>query len=190
MDLPETARANDEIVVMIRQCSEEGRIIAEDEILKCAARLGILILPWEDQGEEVKSILDGIEAKSGDVRTLVARDGSRWFYSAQYMTDAYADLLLQKQEDPVQLIAAIVRENSRAYPRPVPLDYFTRHPFDLSGQEVLDYVKQMTADHAYADIVSITTSTSMEFLYSTLHLEPAHASLLAEWFDTGQASNP
>jgi hypothetical protein len=34
------------------------------------------------------------------------------------------------------------------------------------------------------------TSASSVFLYSTLYLEPAHASMLAEWLDVGQFDNP
>ena len=48
----------------------------------------------------------------------------------------------------------------------------------------------MGGEEEYRDIVSTTTSTSRVFLYSTLHLEPDHASMLAEWLDVGQSNNP
>jgi hypothetical protein len=48
----------------------------------------------------------------------------------------------------------------------------------------------MSAQDEYRDIEPTTTSTSRVFLYSTLHLEPEHASMLAEWFDVGQSNNP
>jgi len=178
------------VAVIIRQCSEEGRLIAEDEILVCAENQCLLTSPPADRSEEVKNILDSLAKKSGDVHKLIAQDGTRRFYSSQFMTEAYAVILLQKQGDPLQLIAEIVRQNSRVYPRPVPLDIFTRPPFDLAEQEIIDNIKQMTTDKTYCDIRLITTSTSRDFLYSTLHLEPAHASLLAEWLDVGRANNP
>jgi hypothetical protein len=45
-----------------------------------------------------------------------------------------------------------------------------------------------TAD--YSDIEQTTTWTGCVFLYSTRHLEPDHASMLAEWIDVGQLNNP
>jgi len=106
------------------------------------------------------------------------------------MTETYAMILLQKQGDPLRLIAETVRENSAVYPRPVPLDIFTQPPFDLTRQEVLNDLERMAAEDEYRDIVPTTTSASRVFLYSTLHLEPEYASMLAEWLDVGQFNNP
>jgi hypothetical protein len=182
--------AEQAVAVMIRQCSEEGQLIAEDEILVSAGKQGLLTAPPADQSREVNKILNRILKKSGDVHALIAPDGSRRFYSSQFITEAYAVILLQKQGDPLQLIAEIVRQNSRVYPRPVPLDIFTLPPFDLAKKKVLNYIGQMAAIKTYHDIVLVTTSTSREFLYSSLYLEAAHASMLAEWFDVGRANNP
>jgi hypothetical protein len=106
------------------------------------------------------------------------------------MTGAYAGILLQKQGDPLRLIAEIVRQNSAAYPRPVPLDLFTQPPFGLALQDVLNDLERMSVRDEYRDIEPTTTSTSRVFLYSTLHLDSEHASMLAEWFDVGQSDNP
>jgi hypothetical protein len=124
------------------------------------------------------------------MQELTAQDGSRHYYSSQFMTQSYAMILLQKQGDPLRLIAEIVRQNSEVYPRPVPLDLFTQPPFDLTHQEVLNDLERMAAEEEYRDIVPTTTSASRVFLYSTLHLEPEHASMLAEWIDVGQSNNP
>jgi hypothetical protein len=48
----------------------------------------------------------------------------------------------------------------------------------------------MAAEEEYRDILPTTTSASRIFLYSTLHLEPEYASMLAEWLDVGQFNNP
>ena len=99
-------------------------------------------------------------------------------------------ILLQKQGDPLRLIAEIVRQSSEVYPRPVPLDIFTQPPFDLTHQEAQNRLERMAAEKEYRDIAVTTTSTSRVFLYSTLHLETEHASMLAEWLDVGQFNNP
>jgi hypothetical protein len=48
----------------------------------------------------------------------------------------------------------------------------------------------MAAGEEYKDIERLSTSAGTVFLYSTLHLDPAHASMLAEWIDVGQFENP
>jgi len=67
---------------------------------------------------------------------------------------------------------------------------FTNPPFDLTREQVVDCLERMTVEEEYRDISSTTTSASTIFLYSTLHLEPEYASMLAEWFDVGQLENP
>jgi hypothetical protein len=178
------------IAAMIRQSSEAGQLIAESEVLLRVANLHPLTSYPADPAEGFGDILKKVVEGSEDLHELAAQDGSRRYYSSQFMTQAYARILLQKQGDHLRLIAEIVRQNSEIYQRPVPLDIFTQPPFDLTRQEVLDYLERMAAEEGYRDIVPTTTSASRVFLYSTLHLEPEYASMLAEWLDVGQLNNP
>jgi hypothetical protein len=178
------------VAAMIGQASQAGQLIAESEILRRVADPHLLTSPAAKPGEQVGNILKKVVDGSEDLQELTAQDGSRHYYSPQFMTQAYALMLLQKQGDPLRLIAEIVRQNSQVYPRPVPLDIFTQPPFDLTRQEVLNDLDRMAAEEEYRDIVPTTTSASRVFLYSTLHLEPGHASMLAEWIDVGQFNNP
>jgi len=178
------------IAAMIRQSSEASQLIAESEILRRMADQHLLISQAADPAEEVGDILKKVVDGSEDLHGLAAQDGSRRYYSSHFMTETYAMVLLQKLGDPLRLIAETVRENSAVYPRPVPLDIFTQPPFDLTRQEVLNDLERMAAEEEYRDIVPTTTSASRVFLYSTLHLEPEYASMLAEWLDVGQFNNP
>jgi len=178
------------IAAMIRQSSEASQLIAESEILRRMADQHLLISQAADPAEEVGDILKKVVDGSEDLHELAAQDGSRRYYSSHFMTETYAMILLQKLGDPLRLIAETVRENSAVYPRPVPLDIFTQPPFDLTRQEVLNDLERMAAEDEYRDIVPTTTSASRVFLYSTLHLEPEYASMLAEWLDVGQFNNP
>ena len=54
----------------------------------------------------------------------------------------------------------------------------------------MNVLKRMEALEEYGDIAQTTTKASRVFLYSTLSLDPEHASMLAEWLDAGQAENP
>jgi hypothetical protein len=178
------------VAAMIRQSSKGGQLISEAEILGRLADQHLLPSPAEGQAGEAGTFLKKLVEESGDLKELAGQDGARSYYSSDFMTEAYARILIQKHGDRLRLIAETVRENSALYPRPVPLDLFTKPPFDLTQQEVLSDLERMGGEEEYRDIVSTTTSTSRVFLYSTLHLEPDHASMLAEWLDVGQSNNP
>ncbi len=174
---------------MIRQSSEAGQLIAESEILCRLAEQHRFPSREADGREEAGRILkEGLEGE--DLHGLVAPDGTRRYYSSLFMTEAYAEILIQKEGDPLRLIAETVRENSAAYPRPVPMDLFTQTPFAFTGQEVRSYVERMAAEEEFRDIAATTTSASRIFLYSTLYLDADYASMLAEWVDVGQVENP
>jgi len=178
------------IAAMIRRESKAGNLISGSEILRRAADQRLFPMSAAGPGEEAGSILKKVVDENEDLHELAAEEDSRSYYSSQFMTEAYAGILLRKKGDPLRLIAEIVRQSSAAYPRPVPLDLFTHPPFSLTPQEVLNGLERMSAQDEYRDIEPTTTSTSRVFLYSTLHLEPEHASMLAEWFDVGQSNNP
>ena len=127
---------------------------------------------------------------NSDLRELPWRDGLPRYYSSQCMSEPYIRILLRKEEDPLLLIAEMVRENSSLYPRPVPIDIFFDSPFDLTQEEILVCLGKMSGQEEYQDIAQTTTSTGTIFLYSSRHLDSGYASMLAEWFDVGQAENP
>lgn len=174
------------IVSLIRQESEAGRLISGSEILHRLADQSRPPLQEGEFGRHLKNILGANE----DVHELSAGSGPPYFYSSLFMTGAYAMILLQKQGDPLRLVAETIRKNSADYTRPIPLDLFTQPPFDLERQEVLNDLERMEALEEFHDIAMTMTSASSVFLYSTLYLEPGHASMLAEWIDVGQFENP
>lgn len=179
---------DDVIPAMIRQSSKSGRLISEFELRRQFIEQHQQ--PFVDQDADILSTLAKTLQQHDDLHELPADDGARHYYSSQGMTQAYALMLLQKLGDPARLIAEVIRQNSASYPRPVPLDMFTNPPFDLTREQVVDCLERMTVEEEYRDIASTTTSASTIFLYSTRHLEPEHASMLAEWFDVGQLENP
>ncbi len=184
----EKAAEADVIAAMIRQWSKSGRLISELELRRQFIEGHQSPFPGPD--DDMQPTLAGALQQHDDLHELRLDDSARYYYSSQDMTQGYASMLLQKQGDPARLLAEVVRENSVSYPRPVPLDMFTHPPFDLTREQVLDSLERMSGREEYRDIASTTTSASTIFLYSTLYLEPEHASMLAEWFDVGQGENP
>jgi hypothetical protein len=88
------------------------------------------------------------------------------------------------------MMAEVIREHSKLYPRPVPLALFQCSPFNLSNDEIALCLKEMMDDPPYRDIAHLTTSIGHLFAYSTDHLDARHAAMLAEWADVGQVENP
>ena len=175
---------------MIHKKSEEGQLISKNEIFQELIGQNILKSDPPEQESEFETILKKTMEGNSDLRELPWRDGLPRYYSSQCMSEPYIRILLRKEEDPLLLIAEMVRENSSLYPRPVPIDIFFDSPFDLTQEEILVCLGKMSGQEEYQDIAQTTTSTGTIFLYSSRHLDSGYASMLAEWFDVGQAENP
>lgn len=173
----------DRVAGFIRMKSRAGQLSLREEILEELA-----------QQNETSEVLDALVSKTleenGDLREVSLRCGAPRYYSCHFMTDAFVKILLRKERDPLLLLAQTIRENSQIYPRPIPLDAFKDYPFNLTEAEILTCLGQMTEADQYQDIQRTATSTGTVFLYSTLHLDPGHAGMLAEWLDVGQFNNP
>jgi hypothetical protein len=174
---------------IIRKMSGAGRFAVTADVLEELEGLGLFL-----QAGEVPTALDEILAAAlsahPDLVPVEGGSGERRFYSSQFMTQAYAALLLRKEGEPLHLIGETVRENSSLYPRPLPLGAFAQPPFSLTREEVLSCLRRMAGEDAYRDIARTRTSAGNEYIYSTAHLDADHASSLAEWIDVGQFDNP
>ncbi|HSB69596.1 MAG TPA: hypothetical protein VLT62_09710 [Candidatus Methylomirabilis sp.] len=175
---------------IIRHRSGQGQLATEEDILEELAALKLFEAAPGEGPTALAEILAAAKAASQDLREIQDQGGVPRHYSAQFMTEMYARLLVRKEGDPLQLIAEIVRENSSLYPRPFPLGGFERTPFGMSREEIRHCLDRMAGLEAYQDIARTTTSASNTFLYSTTHLDPDYAATLAEWIDVGQYDNP
>jgi len=178
------------IAEMIYEKSEEGQLISKKEIFQEVIGKIILKSDPPEQESAFETILKKSIEGNPDLRELPGRDGLPRYYSSQRMSEPYVRLLMRKEEDPLLLIAEMVRENSSLYPRPVPIDIFYDSPFGLTQEEMLVCLGKMSAQEEYQDISQTITSTGTIFLYSSHYLDSGYASMLAEWFDVGQAENP
>ena len=174
----------------IRKKSQAGELTSENDIFQELLKQDILKGDREESQDHFKEALDETLNRYEDLQKLPDKGEGPRFYSSKFMTESYTRILLQKETDFLLLIAEVVRENSAVYPRPVPLDLFGDSPFNLSQGDLQGYLEQMAKEEGYRDIRQTTTSTGNVFLFSSQHLEPAYASMLAEWFDVGQFNNP
>jgi hypothetical protein len=177
-------------IQVIRNRSGQGQLAAEEEILDELLALGLLEGDTANLSAPLAEILSTASHTHDDLRTIPNQEGNKRYYSLQFMTETYAQLLLRREGDPLQLIAEIVRENSALYPRPFPLGAFEGSPFAMTREEIQQCLDHMSCHKAYQDIARTITSAGSVFLYSTLHLDPGYAATLAEWTDVGQHDNP
>jgi len=178
------------IAEIIRKKSQAGQLASENDIFQELLNRDILKGDGEESQHFFKEALKETLNRYEDLGKLPDKGEEPRFYSSQFMTESYTRILSQKETNLLLLIAEVVRENSAVYPRPVPLDLFGDSPFNLTQDELQGYLEQMAREEVYRDIKQTTTSTGNVFLYSSLHLEPDYASMLAEWFDVGQFNNP
>jgi hypothetical protein len=180
----------DVIAESIRRKSQTGQLASENEIFQELMNRDILKGDREESQPFFKEALEETLNRYEDLEKLPDKGEGPRFYSSQFMTESYTRILLQKETNLLLLIAEVVRENSAVYPRPVPLDLFGDSPFNLTQAQFQGYLEQIAKEEGYRDIKQTTTSTGNVFLYSSLHLEPDYASMLAEWLDVGQFNNP
>jgi hypothetical protein len=139
-------------------------------------------------GEDPVAIL---EADAKDDIKLMRGSRDCYFFSERSMTAAFAMHLYRIAErDPLRLIAQTVRDESRIYPRPTPMETFSLPPFSMSPAEVDQAVASMAGNPAYADIRRTDASDGERYLYSAEHISDAHAAGLAEWTSVGEKDNP
>jgi len=179
-----------DIANLIRIKSRAGQLVLQKEIFQELIEQKALKSDYREQKGKFEAILKKTIEENGDLKELPDKDGLPRYYSSQFMSETYVRILLRKEENPLMLIAEIVRENSAAYPRPIPLDTFKNSPFELTQEEILACLQKMSDQKDYQDISQTTTSAGAVFLYSNIHLDPGYASMLAEWFDVGQFNNP
>jgi hypothetical protein len=174
---------------IIRAKSKSGELASREEVLKDLVERRFISGDGDQTGDPMSTMEEALQHNEDLVRVHTAT-GEEFFFSCHFMTDTYAKMLAQKEGDLLMAIAEIVRENSAIYPRPVPLGAFTGTPFELTEEQIMDYMGQMGESGGYQDIKQTKSSIGTVFLYSDLHLEGSYASMLAEWIDVGQANNP
>ena len=181
---------SDAIVYLVREKSREGQLVSREEIFKCLVDATAPALSREEEANTFETALIEVMERNEDLKEVVDPGGASHYYSAQYMSEGYAGILLRKRESPLVMIAGIVRENSAVYPRPIPLDAFKERPFEMTEAEIHACLEHMAGMDGLKDICQTTTSIGTVFLFSSLHLDQDHAVMLAEWLDVGQFQNP
>ena len=179
-----------EIAEFIRKSSKSGELPALSDL---EAEFGARPLPVSEPATEPARLTECIQEAvlmNDDLEVILDGTGGARYFSKRFMTGEYARVLLLKSQGPLMMMAGVIREHSRVYPRPVPLSLFMSPPFNLSHDRIRRCLKEMMDKPACRDIAHLTTSIGNIFAYSTDHLDSGYAAMLSEWADVGQAENP
>ena len=130
----------------------------------------------DDDAEPVQFEID-----SSNIVALVGRY-SYYLYDRTLMTDSFAHWsFLAAEGDDALTFADCVREESRTYPRPMPIESLENDPFRFSEERILRIWDHVRASGEYPDIEQVVASNGDIFFYSTRYLTPEYAASLAEW---------
>jgi hypothetical protein len=177
------------ITDFIRKKSAAGQLVTVEDIWNELPRTGIST--EENNGLfEMEALVKATAVQNEELKEIFNGKGIAHYYSSQKMTETYARLLVRRGEDPLLMMAELVRENCERYPRPVPLRLFEEPAFGLSPGEISSCRERMAGQEEYRDIQQTTTSIGTVFLFSSHYLQPEYAAFLAEWFDVGLANSP
>ena len=122
-----------------------------------------------------------LEVNTEGIKALV---GSRsyYLYDSLHMTDVYARwAYLAAEDDPQVTFAECVRQESRVYPRPMPLESLRNAPFRMSVDEIESTWRAVHDSGAYPDLERVVASNGDVYFFSTDHLSRVRAAALAEW---------
>ncbi len=104
-----------------------------------------------------------------DVHSLVAKTGAVYLFSDKHMTEEYAQILLRVEaNDPCFLIAEMVREESRVYPRPTDIELFKYGLFAMDLDMLDQHIEQTLAQ--YPDIKRYRIPDGATYLYCDQYL--------------------
>ncbi len=121
------------------------------------------------QPGELETACAEVTSAYHDIHSLVAKTGVVYLFSEEHMTAEYAQILLRVEaKDPCFLIAEMVREESRVYPRPTNVELFKYGLFDIDLDRLDEHIAQTLEQ--YHDIKLFRIPDGPTFLYSDQYL--------------------
>ncbi|MFT3958307.1 MAG: hypothetical protein QM665_04285 [Desulfovibrio sp.] len=139
--------------------------------------------------EYAAALLAELLDESEDVAAFTAWDSKEYYHYKPQMSSLYAGILSTANNRMVQ-VASVVRDSSRDYPRPVPLEIFEYPPFLFEAEALQQCLRDMAETEEYADIRFTESSVGTVYLYSTRYLDEDYAAFLAEKEDVGAIASP
>ncbi len=166
----------------IRTSSAEGRLTDTRELAEAGSRHFASPVTEDEVAEALGSA--GAESNIGIFKGITTER----YYMREVMADSYAQTLNAVAENNApELIAMIVRRESKVYPRPTIISQFLLPPCSLDPEQLEAALALMLEDTgAYGDIKETAASNGDRYLFSDSALSAARAGYLAEWLSVEQ----
>lgn len=167
----------------IRDNSIDGKISNAEDFLDEPLLLEV---------EEALSLIEELKARDEFSDICVNKGKEKiYLYSKNYITNNYANMVISVEEkDHFKMIADIVRQESKVYPRPTDARLFNKAPFKLTKEEFYEIYKQLKNKDEYKDIKEARASNNALYLYSDKFMKKALADSLTEWIEVEAEQNP
>ncbi len=158
------ARTEEFHAKVLKRIREDSKYKAK---LTSAQALGKLVP--DIQPGEVEAACAEATDNYRDVHSVVAKTGAVYLFSDKHMTEEYAQILLRVEaNDPCYLIAEMVREESRVYPRPTDIELFKYGLFAMDLDSLDQHIEQTLAQ--YPDIKRYLIPDGATYLYCDEYL--------------------
>lgn len=140
-------------------------------------RDGQVVLVETDEKDPVREL----EVNDENIELLMGAYGY-YLYDSELMTRAFARwAFLAAEGNDEATFAELVREESRIYPRPMPLVSLQNRPFSKTPGEIEAIWETVHSSGLYPDLERIEASDGTVFFYSSEFLGATRAQSIAEW---------
>ncbi len=171
------------IADLVRNNSAIPKLTKQEDLLEAP-----LSVPSEELGKKLEEL--GANELYRDIKYIQGKK-TLYMFSEERMTRNYALMMARTEDADVSaLIAETVREESKLYPRPTDIRFFSNNPFNLDPESAEKAYRKLTKKKEYQDIKECRASNGALYLYSDMYLTKEHAESLTEWIEVIQPQNP
>ena len=163
-----------------------------DVALTSASELQALAPEMEQEG--IAAVLDEMRTddRYADIKQVTSPTGDVYYHSDRHMSGYYAVVLGRVAEkDPVATVAAMVRDESRIYPRPTCIEFFMEPLFGIPPSDLKAVFDELVRRPEYGDIkLMVHPDTGAVYAYSSQYLSGDAAFQKMHWVEVVKPANP
>ena len=154
----------------------------------------LLSLAPEMEQDGVVAILDEMrtDERYADIKPVTSPNGEVYYHSDKHMSCYYAVVLSRvAARDPVATVAAMIRDESRIYPRPTCIEFFMEPMFQIPPGDLKAVFDELVNKPDYSDIkLMVHPETGGVYAYSSQYLSEDAAFQKMHWVEVVKPANP
>ena len=163
-----------------------------DVALTSASDLQALAPEMEQEG--ITAVLEEMRTddRYPDIKPVTSPTGDVYYHSDRHMSGYYAVVLGRvAAKDPVAAVAAMVRDESRIYPRPTCIEMFMDPMFKIPPSDLKAVFDELVRRPEYGDIkLMVHPDTGAVYAYSSQYLSVDAAYQKMHWVEVVKPANP